>query len=135
MTGVEKTILAIASLRALEFSRFCKEDENNSNITGDEYSALHAREQELMKYYIQNKDPRLVSGLHKVYMQNICKCNNGGVCFFGNALPLKLIAFLVRSEFQQYERADPHHFRCLCLYTLCHSQNPLSSFASLQGKH
>ena len=128
--------LALATLRALELSRYRIDSDKRSEISLEEHSALQSLEQRLFDCYTYHVDkiaPYFVAGLEMIYIKNLCLCNTGQVCFFKNNVPLPLIAFLVKRQLQhpEYSREDKRQALNLCLYTLCHSNTPFSYYEPL----
>ena len=140
LTVTEKRQLVIATLRALEFSRFRFATENRDSIKSEEISAWHSIVKKLIEYYNENIESIASTDcsatLEKLYMKKLCHCNRDGACFFENAMPLELIVFLVKRAFNSSSQRNHHNARCMCLYTLCHSNMPLRYYAHLdQGDY
>ena len=129
LSETDMELLSFATLRALEFSRLRIATENRNSIKSEEMSAWHTLVQKMMAYYKENVEKMVSSDfssvLERMYMKKLCQCNREGACFFGNAIPLELIFFLVKRTFDVFSPRNKHHARCLCLYTLCHSNKPL----------
>ena len=139
LTVTEKKLLAVATLRAIELTRLRVSTENRESINHEEIISWDALTEKLIKFYEENIE-RLVSSdesssLERLYMKKLCQCNRDGKCFFENAIPLELIAFLVKRAFDDNSPKDYNVARSLCLYTLCHSNMPVRYLSNLnQGK-
>ena len=136
LSEADREIIALATLRALELSRYRIDSDKRSEICLEEHSALQSLEQRLFDCYTDHVDkivPSFVAGLEMIYIKNFCHCNTGQVCFFTNDVPLPLIAFLVKRQLQhpEYSQEEKRQALNLCLYTLCHSNTPFSYYEPL----
>ena len=125
----DKEILILATLRALEFSRFRTMTEKHNLVTSEEHKALYTLDERLNEQYRRCANKLLGPGRlvmrERMYIKLLCKCNRAGVCFFNSSLPLGLVYFLVKITFQTSTLENEELMRCLCLYTLCHSYSPI----------
>ena len=129
LNEASREVFALATLRALELSRYRVESCERNEINKEDHSALQYIEQKLFDCYKEHIDkliqPSVSAGLERMYMKKLCCCNTHGVCFFDNVIPLPLIVFLVKRELQDPVRQDGKmQALSMCLYTLCHSNKP-----------
>lgn len=142
LSAQDSKILTVATLLALEFSRFRTAAENRGSITMQEHEALINLERRLTKFYEKYigslAREKFSSGLHGLYMKLLCDCNLNGICFYDSGIPLLLISFLVETSFSHMYMAtetNKKQARYLCLHTLCHSYKPISYYIyEIRGK-
>ena len=134
LSETERGILALASLRALELSRYRIESDKRNELCREEESALKSTVAKLFVSYGTSirrlLKPLGITFLHRLYMMKLCQCNTGVSCFFNNAVPLPLVEFLLKRDFKTHSFTDESNSRArnLCLYMLCHSNKPLTYY-------
>ena len=133
----DKNVLVLATLRALELSRYRTDVRKRDAIDDKEHAFLQSLEQNLFDFYMKyTREINLVSTeLEMMYMEKLCLCNTGRVCFFDSVVPLALISFLVKRQLtdDKLTHEEKRPGRNLALYTLCHSNKPLAYYAAQRG--
>ena len=130
----DRAALVLATLRALELSWYRIESDKTNEVSREEQSALQSIEQKLFdhyrKYIHRLLKPSESTFLKMLYITKVCQCNVNKTCFFNNAVPLPLVAFLLERELKPCEYTDQRkkQARNLCLHMLCHSNKPLCSY-------
>lgn len=130
----DRGVLALATLRAQELSRYLIESDKRNDVSSEEQSALKSIETKLFglyeKYVCRLLKPLEITFLERLYMTRLGQCEAGKLCFFNNAVPLPLVAFLVKRELRNFTFMNESNARArsLCLYTLCHSDGPLAYY-------
>ena len=132
----DKNVLVFATLRALELSRYRTDVRKRDAIDDKEHAFLQSLELLFDFYMKYTREINLVSTeLEMMYMEKLCLCNTGRVCFFDSVVPLALISFLVKRQLTDYKltHEEKRPGRNLALYTLCHSNKPLVYYTAQRG--